>query len=98
VTGRFGAAGAGAQFESERAASVLLGLAGVCAAITCILHEAGPAPVQAQPKAEYVDPSPIGPASRCRTMRCRLIIKRVQVMTTGWRLCSRLIALESPLV
>ncbi len=43
--------------NQRRAASVLLGLAGVCAAIMCILHGAGPVPVQAQPKAEYVDPS-----------------------------------------
>jgi tetratricopeptide (TPR) repeat protein len=41
----------------RRVASVLLGLAGVCVAIMCILYGARPARVQAQPKAEYVDSS-----------------------------------------
>jgi hypothetical protein len=47
------------QLNSEwrRAALVLPGLAGVCVAIMCILYGSRPAPVRAQPKAEYVDSS-----------------------------------------
>jgi tetratricopeptide (TPR) repeat protein len=49
----------GKQFNSQRqrAALVLLGLASVFVAILCILYGARATPVQAQPEAEYVDPS-----------------------------------------
>src|SRR5882757_6398597 len=43
--------------QARRAAFVLLGLAGVCIAILCIMNGARAVPVQAQPKAEYVDSS-----------------------------------------